>query len=92
MIQVYAAVLAVMSVLTFILYGIDKRRAVRQEWRVPEATLLLCSFLGGGAGALLGMHVFHHKTRKWKFRILVPLFLLLQCALFVFLVRGAFFS
>lgn len=62
-----------MNIITFALFGIDKRKAVKHKWRIPEAILLLFSWIGGGIGALLGMLIFHHKTRKWKFRILVPL-------------------
>ena len=65
--------LIVISVVAFVMYGIDKHRAVNHQWRIPERTLILTAWLGGGIGALLGMLVFHHKTRKWKFRILVPL-------------------
>ncbi|MGN0362512.1 MAG: DUF1294 domain-containing protein [Bilifractor sp.] len=69
--------LLAINIISFILYGVDKRKAIRHKWRIPEATLLLFAFLGGAAGALLGMFFFHHKTRKWKFRILVPLALVL---------------
>ncbi len=72
----------VMSLITFILFGVDKWKAVHQRWRVPEATLLWCSFLMGGLGGLLGMFTFHHKIRKTKFRVLVPLFTLMQLAIF----------
>lgn len=61
-------------------YGIDKRKAVKDKWRIPEKTLLLLAVFGGSIGALLGMRIFHHKTRKNKFRIGVPLILLLQMA------------
>ena len=61
------------SVIALVLYGIDKHCAVKHKWRIPERTLIFIAWLGGGIGALLGMLVFHHKTRKWKFRILVPL-------------------
>ena len=64
----------------FLLFAADKRRAVRQKWRIPERTLLLSAFLGGGAGALLAMQICHHKTKKKRFTILVPLFLLLHPA------------
>ena len=67
---------AVLNAATFAVYGADKHRARRERWRIPERTLLLLAVLGGSVGALLGMNVFHHKTRKPLFRILVPLFVL----------------
>ena len=73
MTKLFLLYLLVINVAAFVLYGNDKRRAVRHQWRIPEVELLLAAFLGGGAGAFLGMHLFHHKTKKWKFRILVPL-------------------
>ncbi|MGM9618613.1 MAG: DUF1294 domain-containing protein [Oscillospiraceae bacterium] len=73
--------LLLINLLTFLLYGIDKRRARREKWRIRERTLLLLPLLGGSLGALLGMRVFHHKTRHWYFRCGVPLLFLLQLAL-----------
>lgn len=64
----------------FFLYGIDKWKAKHQRWRISETALLGAAFCVGGAGALLGMLVFHHKTRKWKFRILVPLSIVVEAA------------
>ena len=69
------------NVLTFLIYGIDKWKAKKDKWRVPEATLLMLAVLGGSIGALLGMSVFHHKTRHKKFIIGLPLILLAQIAL-----------
>lgn len=69
--------LLTINIISFILYGVDKRKAIKHEWRIPEATLFLFAFLGGAVGALFGMIIFHHKTRKWKFRILVPAALVL---------------
>lgn len=67
-----------MSLITFVYFGVDKSLARRQKRRVPEKTLmLLCLFLGG-TGGLLGMLAFHHKTRKPKFYIGVPLCMLLN--------------
>ena len=80
--------LAAVSLAAFCLYGIDKHRAVHGRWRIPEKVLILAAFLGGAAGALFGMLVFHHKTRKPKFRILVPLALLLWCLLLGYLLAG----
>lgn len=80
--------LIVINIITFALYGIDKKRAIRSAWRISEKTLLGMAFVGGSVGALLGMMVFHHKTKHLKFRILVPFFLVLHIALFWFLVPG----
>ena len=66
------------NLLAFLFYGIDKRKAEGGKWRIPEHTLIGFAQFGGGVGALLGMIVFHHKTRKNAFRILVPLFLILH--------------
>ncbi|MCF0196328.1 MAG: DUF1294 domain-containing protein [Bacteroidaceae bacterium] len=65
------------NVVTFVLYGVDKRRARKGDWRISEATLLLHALAGGALGALLGMKVFRHKTRHWRFRLLVPFALIL---------------
>ena len=59
----------------------DKNYAKKNRWRIPEAVLLFFAFAGGSLGSLLGMQVFRHKTKKLKFRILVPLFLLLHVVL-----------
>lgn len=73
--------LAVVNVIAFVMYGADKQKAIRKQWRIPEAYLLAVAAIGGSVGAILGMQFFHHKTRKWKFRICVPLFLALQLIL-----------
>lgn len=74
-----------LNLVAFFTYGWDKRKAKRDQWRVPEHTLLALAFAGGGLGALLGMGVFHHKTRKAKFRLGVPVALLLWLVLLAFL-------
>ena len=58
---------------TFCLYGVDKRRAKRGAWRIPEKTLLLCTWLLGGVGALIGMRVFRHKTKHRAFTVSAPI-------------------
>lgn len=80
-----AVYLAAINLATFIVYGADKRRARKGKWRVPEKTLFLLPLLGGSAGALLGMRVFHHKTRHWYFVWGIPTILLAQLALAVWL-------
>ena len=79
--------LAVINLLTFIVYGADKRRARKGKWRVPEKTLFLLPLLGGSIGALLGMRVFHHKTKHWYFVVGMPLILVCQTALAIYLVH-----
>ena len=72
-------------------FGIDKRKAVRHRWRIPEATLLGLCLLGGALGGLAGMHLFHHKTRKARFFVGVPVMLALQLGLgiaLLFFLRG----
>ncbi|MBE6601728.1 MAG: DUF1294 domain-containing protein [Ruminococcaceae bacterium] len=58
---------AVMSAVALIAYTVDKIKAKRRAWRVPEATLLGMGFLGGSVGALLGMFLIRHKTKHWYF-------------------------
>lgn len=75
----------VVTLFTFVLYGIDKYKARHQRWRISETTLLLMAAIGGSVGALLGMRVFRHKTQHLKFKIGVPLILLLQLTLALWL-------
>lgn len=81
MTQTLVLYLVGINVLTFLVYGLDKWKARRRRWRISEQTLLLLAVLGGSIGALLAMHVFHHKTLHKKFRYGVPLILLVQLAL-----------
>lgn len=67
-----------LNVITFAIYGIDKYRARKKQWRIPEATLILLALSGGSVGALIAMQTFHHKTQKRKFSIGVPLILIIQ--------------
>lgn len=72
------------NVVAFAMYGIDKRRANKNKWRISEKTLLIVTAMGGSVGALFGMKKFRHKTKKWKFKILVPLFFILHIGLVLF--------
>ena len=81
--------IAALSVIALLLYAIDKRKAKKKRWRIPEKTLLLLGFLGGAAGALLGMILVRHKTKHWYFWAVNLVGLLWQAALLVFLyVKG----
>lgn len=73
------------SLAGFIMMGIDKRRAVRGGWRIPEALLFGISIIGGSLGCWIGMYVFRHKTKHWYFVLFIPLILILQVALVMYL-------
>ena len=73
--------LLAVNFITFLLYGDDKSRARRHAWRIPEKVLMGAAVIGGSIGALLGMSIFHHKTRKPKFYIGIPLILLIEFGL-----------
>lgn len=68
----------VVNVIAFLMYGLDKVKAKRLQWRIPESTLLGVAVIGGSIGAFLGMQIFHHKTKKPKFYIGVPVIFILQ--------------
>ena len=75
------AYLLIVNLAAFLHMGVDKARAKKDRWRVPEKTLFLPVVLGGSIGGILGMRVFRHKTQHWYFRIGFPLILVLQIAL-----------
>ena len=76
--------LVCINLAAFALMGVDKRRARRRQWRVPEKLLFLTALLGGSAGAWAGMYVFRHKTRHWYFVVGMPVILLAQLLLIRF--------
>ena len=73
------------NIIAFIVYGIDKLKARKNLWRIPETTLLLLAVIGGSVGAWLGMRVWHHKTMHLKFKYGIPAILALQIAIGVYL-------
>jgi uncharacterized membrane protein YsdA (DUF1294 family) len=77
--------LVTINAITFLTYGIDKLKAMKNKWRIPEATLLLLAVTGGSLGAFLGMVVWHHKTMHKKFKYGIPLIIVLQLGLFLYL-------
>ena len=77
--------LITVNALAFVLMHIDKRRAKKNLWRIPEATLLGTAAIGGSIGCLLGMHTARHKTKHLKFTLWVPVILALQAVLSVVL-------
>lgn len=73
------------NLMTFLLYWLDKKRAIRKKSRISEKNLLLMTILFGGIGAWFGMRIFRHKTKNIKFKILVPLFAVLTMISFLYI-------
>lgn len=73
------------TIVTFLIYGMDKWRAKKGKHRIPEKTLLIFAAIGGSVGALIGMWFFRHKTRKPKFYLGIPAIMLLQITILVFI-------
>lgn len=85
--KVLLVYLLIINALGFLLMLVDKKKAQRNRWRIPEKTLMAVAALGGSVGSLLGMYAFRHKTRKRKFSFGVPALLALQLALAVILIH-----
>lgn len=77
--------LLIINLIGFIIMGMDKRKAIRHTYRIPEKTLFLAALLGGSIGSILGMQLFRHKTKHWYFVIGMPAILILQILLIFFL-------
>ena len=86
MISFFAIYLIGINILTFLIFGADKWKAKRDKWRIPEDTLIWLAIVGGSVGALLGMHIFRHKTKHRKFLIGIPVILLVQAGLLYFFI------
>jgi uncharacterized membrane protein YsdA (DUF1294 family) len=84
----YLFLLCVMSPVCFVMYGLDKRRARRQQARISERTLQLVALAGGWPGAWLGQRVFHHKTEQFMFRMAFRLIVLLHVGLLCLVLFG----
>ena len=79
--------LFIVNAVAFLLMLVDKQKARRKLWRIPEATLLLSAAIGGSIGALAGMYTFRHKTKHLKFTLGVPAILIAQIVAAIFLIR-----
>ena len=77
--------LVVINILGFLAMGFDKWKAKKGRWRIPENTLFMFTILGGGIGTTVGIYIFRHKTKKLKFTIGMPLILILEILLFLYL-------
>lgn len=76
-----AVYLVILNVCGFLSMYIDKKKAIRHRWRIPEKTLFLIAVLGGSPGSILGMQIFRHKTRHWYFVVGMPAILIIQLVL-----------
>ncbi len=76
------------NLLGFALMGIDKRKAVKHLWRIPEAVLFIVAVIGGSIGCIFGMQIFRHKTRYWNFVYGMPAILILQVVLILLLLNA----
>ena len=77
--------LLAINIATFLLYGIDKYKAKKAKWRIPETTLLLLAAIVGSIGAWAGMRLWHHKTMHKKFKYGIPVIIMMQIALVTYL-------
>lgn len=77
--------LVIINLIGFLAMGIDKYKAKKNYWRIPEGTLMMLAVLGGGIGTISGIYVFRHKTKKMKFTVGMPTILISEIAIIVYL-------
>lgn len=82
--------LIVVNLIGFALMGIDKYKAKKRAFRIPEATLFIVAMIGGSIGSIIGMYAFRHKTRHWYFVYGMPAILILQILLIALLLHAPF--
>jgi len=78
------------NLIGFALMGIDKYKAKKRAFRIPEATLFIVAIIGGSIGSIIGMYAFHHKTRHRRFVYGMPFILIVQIALAIFILNAPF--
>ena len=88
MMNIILGYLLAVNITSFFLYGIDKYKAKKGKWRISEATLLTMAAIGGSIGAWAGMRLWHHKTMHKKFKYGIPVIIILQVALAVYLLTN----
>ena len=76
--------LGVINLIGFFAMFLDKQKAKRGKWRIPEKTLFWLAVIGGSLGTTLGMHVFRHKTKHWYFKFGMPMILIVQIVLIIY--------
>ena len=76
--------LGIINLIGFFAMFLDKQKAKRGKWRIPEKTLFLLAVIGGSLGTTLGMHMFRHKTKHWYFKFGMPMILIVQFVLMIY--------
>ena len=87
MLESFTIIIVIINIVTFIIYGIDKYKAKKGKWRIPENSLIGLAIIGGSIGAYLGMRVWHHKTMHLKFKYGIPLIIAIQMVIAYMLVK-----
>ncbi len=82
-VQNFIIYLVIINIIGFLIMFIDKRKAQRGAWRIPENTLLVITAIGGGIGTIAGMYKFRHKTKKFKFTFGLPFLLIMDILLII---------
>ena len=77
--------LIAVNLISFIIMGVDKSKARKRSWRIPESTLFVLALIGGSIGSIAGMHLFRHKTRHWYFLYGMPAILIIQILIVIIL-------
>lgn len=90
--EIFLIYIFVISIVTFFVYGADKNKARKGQWRIPENVLIALAAIGGSIGALIGMRYFHHKTKKPKFYVGVPAILVVQVILLILVLYFIYFQ
>ena len=83
--KILIAWLILTNITAFLMFGIDKLKAKADKWRISEKALFIVAIIGGGVGAFLGMQVFRHKTKHTKFVVGIPVIMVVQIAILVWL-------
>ena len=78
--------LILINFIAFLSMYIDKKKAIKEKWRIKESTLLMLALVGGSIGAIIGMYAFHHKTQKPRFFLWIPIIIVLQILIVILLV------
>lgn len=88
--KILIAYLILINIAAFLSMYIDKKKAIKHKWRIPEKTLFLFALIGGSLGSNLGMYTLRHKTKHWYFVVFMPLILICQLILSVLIIKHFF--